>query len=135
VIEDLLKLSLGSIAGSMPSESFTIKEIVEGRRTVRLKDGSVHEISQSDVDRVAQKIPSHLWGLVRLPFVVLKTLGVGTYRIGGDKWAVRAINVLLERKGEEETLNSIEVERLLKEFRSLTFIGIGIDNISIEEDK
>lgn len=89
MFEDILKLSLGAIAESMPAESFTLREAVEGRRTLRLRDGSTHQLRNEEIESLANRVPKYLWGLVKLPFVIVKTNSLGAYKLGGTGGVLR----------------------------------------------
>ncbi|MEM3226072.1 MAG: DUF61 family protein, partial [Saccharolobus sp.] len=67
------------------------------------------------------KIPLYLWSLVKIPFVFIKSIEVGEFFINGEEWNKRALSILLGRE-VSSVISTVDVEILLKQYRSLIFI-------------
>ncbi len=120
-----------TLTGSLPAEQRTLHELLSMRRPqVLLKDGTLHDIDVDELRRMAEDLPWYLHGFVKLPLVVLKA-GPG-FEVKGDRWTLRAVEVLLGRGlrlDPDPQITGDELARLLKNYKSLIFVSL----LSIEE--
>jgi uncharacterized protein (UPF0216 family) len=117
------------LTGLLPAEQLSLEELLKNPRpSVRLRDGTMHRIDREDLERMASRLPWYMHSLTRLPLVVVKD--GESYRLTGDKWSLRSVSLLL--RGElgldpSPVLRLGELERLLRDYRSLVFITIKAD--------
>ncbi|MCY0859500.1 MAG: DUF61 family protein [Sulfolobaceae archaeon] len=134
-ISKFLEFEIRSLIGFSPAEKVTIKEALEGKLSITLSDGTKYELSKDEIEKLSQKIPIYLWSLVRIPFQFVKIDEPNTYKLLGSEWDKKGISILIgERDPAQEYFSSVEIEKLLKEYKSLIFITIDISNLYREEE-
>ena len=114
------------ITGLMPAEYKTLSELLsEEKPAIRLRDGSRHDISREELERLASIVPWYIHSLVKIPIVVVK---IGdTYRLACDRWCMRAVELVLGKDmslDPDPRLRLGEVEELVRGFKSIVFITI-----------
>ncbi len=121
-----------SLFNSTPRYRKSLKHILEKQDyTIELKDGTIHKLDKNEVSLAAQKIPWYLHLRTRIP-IVIEYLSVGDrriFRVSGDKWDRRIVEVLL--KGEfgldgKRVLEYNEVARLISLYKSLFTIILSL---------
>ncbi|MEJ2774986.1 DUF61 family protein [Sulfolobaceae archaeon RB850M] len=136
MIDKIFELGLRNSISFYPDEFVTIKEALEGKNYVTISGSYKHYFDKTELEKLSSKIPIYMWGLVRIPFVIVKTLNVGEYLINGSDWDKKAINILLNKQEFSVCLYTGDVERLIKEFKSLIFITLSpIESAPIEDDE
>ncbi len=125
------------ITGLMPAEYKSLLELLRERKpSIRLRDGSNHLFSREELEKMASEIPWYMHSLVKLPVIVVKE--GNSYRLVGDRWGLRAVQLIL--KGElkftpSPTLSQGDVERLVRDYRSIVFITIRREEQGAEEPR
>ncbi|MCH1771337.1 MULTISPECIES: DUF61 family protein [Metallosphaera] len=134
MFDKIFQLGLRDILDSMPSEYVTLKEAMDGKLEISLNNGFKHKFDPEEVRKLSNAVPLYLWSLVRIPFIVVKLSTPGEYSINGSEWDIKAISTLLNISGKVISVG--QMESLLREFKSLIFITLGYDSISVvNEDK
>jgi len=124
---------LSRLRASQAAERPTLRELLAREPpTLRLQDGTVHEVDRRQLEALARRIPPYLWDLVRLPFQVTLTRyedGARVYTVAGDVWQRRAVELLLRGtmspRGAER-LEPEEFSELLRIAGSLVFTILAV---------
>ncbi|MEM4139004.1 MAG: DUF61 family protein, partial [Sulfolobaceae archaeon] len=87
---------------------------------------------RNQVEKLSKVLPLYMWGLVRLPIVIIKSQEPGIYIVSGSEWEKRAIDIILNSE-KNGILNTSDLERLLREFDSIIFITLSVSLINFEE--
>ncbi|MEM0304048.1 MAG: DUF61 family protein [Saccharolobus sp.] len=121
MIDKIIKLGFNDVFSSVPSQYVTIKDAIEGNTRIKLNNGFYHEFNKDELIDLSTKIPLYLWSLVKIPFIFIKSIEVGEFFINGEEWNKRALSILLGRE-VSSVISTVDVEILLKQYRSLIFI-------------
>jgi len=131
VIDKIFDFGFKDIFNSLPKEYVTLTDAVKGKTRISLGNGITHEMKKTELDKLSSKIPVYMWSMVKIPFLVIKTENVGEYLISGSDWQKRAISFLVER--DVEFLSTVDVERLIREYRSIIFISLTNTSLHLDE--
>ena len=134
MIDKVFKLGLEGLLNYFPSERVTLGEVLRGKNRLKLSDGSDFEISIKEAEEAARKVPVYLWELVKLPVVILKLPYPGAYTVEDHKWNRELLKYLLNK--EDASYISVgEVEKLIRDYKSLVFISLSVSVTSGTEDR
>ncbi len=131
MIDKIFDLGFKDIFNSLPKEFITITDAIKGKNTVLLGNGIPHVMKESEIMSLSSKIPVYMWSMVRIPFLVVKTTNVGEYLISGSEWQKKAISLLIGR--ETDFLSTVDVEELIKGYRSIIFISLTNSLMHLDE--
>jgi uncharacterized protein (UPF0216 family) len=106
-----------------PQEFVTLKQALDGNNYVKVNGGFKHYFKKEELEKLSKNLPLYLWDLVKIPFVIVKTLNPGEYVLNGSEWENKAISVLL-KKDIKSYMTIGEVEKIIKEYKSLVFITL-----------
>ncbi len=113
---------------SLAAERPTMRELLaRDPPTIRLQDGTLHEVDREQLEALAGIIPRYLWSLVRLPFTVQLVRyedGTRVYAVTGDVWQRRAVELIVRGRMSPDGLERLEPEefrRLLRAAGSMVF--------------
>ncbi|MCE4614135.1 MAG: DUF61 family protein [Desulfurococcales archaeon] len=121
-----------SLFNTTPRKRKSLKHILEEQDyTIELKDGTIHKLDKNEVIYAAENIPWYLHPRTLIP-IVIEYAAVGdkrVFRVMGDKWDRRIVEVLL--KGEfgvegERILEYNEVAKLISLYKSLFTIILSL---------
>ncbi|AAY80680.1 DUF61 family protein [Sulfolobus acidocaldarius] len=137
MIDKVFDLGFKSLLSYYPDEFVTLKDALNGKLSIRLKSKDLrHRFDKLEVEKLSQVLPIYLWDLVKLPFIVVKTLNTGEYAVSGSQWEVRSLSIILQKEIKNTFLSTGDVEKLIKEYKSLIFITISsVGNIITEEGR
>lgn len=130
MIDKLIDLGLKDLFSTYPAKTLKLSEVLAGNYSIPLTNGITHYFDKKEVERLSEILPIYMWGLVDIPIVLAKTTTPGEYVIKGGEYAVRAIGRILNKEDLGQSLTSIEVDSLIKRFRSIVFISLSLDNIT-----
>ena len=125
MIDKVFKLGLDGLLNYYPSERVTLGEVLKGRNRLKLSDGTEFEISIKEAEEVAHKVPVYLWELVKLPVVILKLPYPGAYTVEDHKWNRELLKYLLNKE-DTSYISFGEVEKLIRDYKSLVFISLSV---------
>ncbi len=114
-----------------PAEQLTLDELT-GRSYIRLTDGTVHDMDPYEVKRLLQLVPSYFRAFMKVPLLVgyvRQEDGSARYVVMGDRWQRRLAEIMVRGDYSSEGLSELTVDEfvsLLKGFRSLVFVSLGI---------
>lgn len=134
MIDKIFNLGFRGLLNYSPVESVTLLDALSGKLSYKLSSGDLAELNKEQIDKLSKILPPYMWGLVRLPIVVLKTQEPGVYIVSGGDWEKKAIDLILNSE-KNGILNTSDLERLLKEFDSIIFITLSVSLINFEEYK
>jgi len=134
LIDKIFNLGFRGLLNYSPVESVTLLDALSGKLSYKLSSGDLAELNKEQIDKLSKILPPYMWGLVRLPIVVLKTQEPGVYIVSGGDWEKKAIDLILNSE-KNGILNTSDLERLLKEFDSIIFITLSVSLINFEEYK
>jgi len=134
LIDKIFNLGFRGLLNYSPVESVTLLDALSGKLSYKLSSGDLVELNKEQIDKLSKILPPYMWGLVRLPIVVLKTQEPGVYIVSGGDWEKKAIDLILNSE-KNGILNTSDLERLLKEFDSIIFITLSVSLINFEEYK
>ncbi len=117
VIQDII-----TINNLTPAERITLAEALQGKREVKLRDGSTHLMEANELERLASRLPSWMKWLLKVPIVIIRD-PFGKYK-ATDQWTEEALKILV---GE---LLEANVSKLIRDYPSLIFIMV---TINVEE--
>jgi uncharacterized protein (UPF0216 family) len=124
---------LSRLRASQAAERPTLRELLARKPpTLRLQDGTIHEVDRRQLELVSRRIPPYLWDLVRLPFQVTLARyedGARVYMLAGDVWQRRAVELLLHGTMSPRGLERLEPEEyreLLRLAGSLVFTILSV---------
>lgn len=134
MLDKIIELGIKDILGSLPAERVTLLEALRGKLKIRLNNGYFHELDPEEVRKFSSKIPLYLWSLVKVPIIISKLLNIGEYNISESEWDRKALTYILGR--DFLYLTTVDVEELLKQYKTLIFISLSSSNIflNLEED-
>ena len=121
-----------SLFNAIPRERKSLKHVIDAQDyAVELRDGTIHRLDKNEVMLAAQKIPWYLHPRTRIP-IIIEYSSMGdkrVFRVTGDKWDRRIVEVLLE--GEfgldgKRVLEYNEVARLISLYKSLFAIILSL---------
>ncbi|BCS94243.1 hypothetical protein L3N51_01112 [Metallosphaera sp. J1] len=133
MFDKIFQLGLRDILDSMPAEYVTLKEAMDGKLEITLNNGFKHKFDPDEVKKLSSAVPLYLWSMVRIPFIVVKLSTPGEYSINGSEWDMKAISSILNISGNVISVG--QMESLLREFKSLIFITLGYDSISVVNEE
>lgn len=134
MIDKIFEIGLKNFLNLYPQEFVTIKEALDNKLKIKLSGNFIQELDKEEVKKLSQKIPIYLWSLVKVPFVIVKTLNPGEYLVDGSEWEKKALSILLN-KDVSYGLTTSDVEKLIKEYKSLIVITLSPINIGDETDE
>jgi uncharacterized protein (UPF0216 family) len=117
---------------SLPAKRRSLKEILETRDYfIRLKNGTRHRLDPIEIDDLSNKIPWYLYPKTMLPIIIeyVDQGGKKVFKVSGDKWDRRIVEVLLKGEFSVDGVNVLEyseVSRLLSLYKSLLTIIISM---------
>ncbi len=123
MLDKIIDLGFKDILSSLPSETITLNDAVQGKTEIKLKNGFIHEMDKNEILKLSNIIPMYLWALVKVPFIILKLDSPGEYAINGSEWDKKALSIVLN-KDTENFISSLDVEKLMKDYKSLIFITL-----------
>jgi uncharacterized protein (UPF0216 family) len=121
-----------SLFNTTPKERKSLKHIIEEHDyIVHLKDGSIHRLDRDEITQAAERIPWYLHPRALIPIIIeYTTIGdKRVFRVTGDKWDRRIVEVLL--RGEfgvdgKSILEYREVAKLISLYKSLFTIILSL---------
>ena len=122
---------IATLAGYMPSKQITLAELNSGVRRITLASGLEHEIDDSEASRLLSEVPYYFWDLMKIPIIfyyIRWNDGSVSYRVQGDVWQRRLVEILLTGDYSSTGISEItseEFRKLLKSYKSLIFVSIG----------
>ena len=134
MIDKIFEIGLKNFLSFYPQEFITIREALDNKLKIKLTGGFSQELNKEEVKKLSQRIPIYLWSLVKIPFVIVKTLTPGEYLVNGSEWEKRALSIILN-KDVSLGLSTGDVEKLIKEYKSLIVITLSHTNMSDEENE
>lgn len=123
MIDKIFDIGLKNFLNFYPQEFVTIREALDGKLDIRLSGNYTHHIKLEEIQKLSSLIPIYLWSLVKIPFVIVKTLEPGEYLINGSEWEIKALSILLN-KDLSKGLRTGEVEKLIKDYKSIIIITL-----------
>ncbi len=125
MFDKILELGLKEIFGSSPAERVTLKEALDGKNKIKLNNGFCHELNMNEVKNFSSKVPLYLWSLIKLPILIIKLPEPGQFSLEGSEWDKKAVSLILNKEeGDKIILNTIDVESLLRQYKTLIFITL-----------
>ena len=134
MIDKVFEIGLKNFLNFYPQEFVTIREALDNKLKIRLNGGFTQELNKEEVNKLSQKVPIYLWSLVKIPFVIVKTLTPGEYIVNGSEWEKKALSIILN-KDVSLGLSTSDVEKLIKEYKSLIIITLSPISMSDEVDE
>lgn len=123
MFDKIFDIGLKGTISYYPQEFVTIKEALDGKSFVTVNGGYKHYFDKKELEKLSKNIPLYLWDLVKIPFVIVKTLNPGEYVLNGSEWENKAVSILL-KKDIKGFLTVGDVEKIIKEYKSLVFITL-----------
>ncbi|BCU71167.1 DUF61 family protein [Stygiolobus caldivivus] len=123
MFDKIFDIGLKSAISYYPQEFVTLKEALDGKDYVTVNGGFKHVFKKDELDKLSKNLPLYLWDLVKIPFVIVKTLNVGEYILNGSEWENKAISILL-KKDIKSFMTIGDVEKIIKDYKSLVFITL-----------
>ncbi|ABU82571.1 DUF61 family protein [Ignicoccus hospitalis] len=115
-----------SINQSVPQERVLLKAAAEGRRLIKLRDGSEHLMDTDELNEMINLLPSWMKWVVRVPLLLAYEPLTGVVKVLGSEWDEKAVRRLVGID-KEEPLRLYHLERLITRFSSLVFIIFEVD--------
>ncbi|BFI74153.1 DUF61 family protein [Sulfurisphaera ohwakuensis] len=134
MIDKIFEIGLKNFLSFYPQDFVSIREALDGKLNIRLSDGYSHLLKKEEVEKISHYIPLYLWSLVRIPFVILKTMEPGEYIVNGSEWEIKALSILLN-KDVSKGLRTGDIEKLIKEYKSLIIITLSPINLANEDEE
>lgn len=134
MIDKIFDLGLKDFVSFYPQEFVTLREALDGKLEIKLNGGFTHHFNEEEVKRLSKIIPIYMWSLIKLPFVIVKTLQPGEYLVNGSEWELKALSLILD-KDVKFGLRTGDVEKLIKNFKSLIIITLSPIGISSEDEE
>ena len=134
MIDKIFDIGLKNFLSFYPQEFVTIREALDGKLEIKLNGGFTQELDKEEINKLSHVIPIYLWSLVKVPFVIVKTLTPGEYLLNGGDWEKKALSIVLN-KDVSLGLRVGDVEKLIKEYKSLIIITLSPINMSNEADE
>lgn len=129
IVESKYREELRKLSSYWPAEYLTLKQLSEGKRRIRLQTGGEHVFPDDEVSRLLSTIPPYFHELMKVPVTLRyeRVGGVARYKVLGDHWQRRLVELMLSGKysyhGREE-LSVEEFIKLLKRYKSLVFVSV-----------
>ncbi|MCE4601355.1 MAG: DUF61 family protein [Desulfurococcales archaeon] len=128
-VERKYREELRRLSSYWPAEYLTLRELRDGKRLVKLQTGETHALAEDEVERLLEAVPFYFHDLVRIPITLRyeKVGGVARYRVLGDRWQRRLVEILLTGNYSYRGLEELSVEefiRLLRMYKSLVFVSV-----------
>ncbi|AWR97798.1 DUF61 family protein [Acidianus sulfidivorans JP7] len=133
MLDKIIELGLKDILSGLPSERVTLKDALSGHLKIRLNNGTFHNLDEREVKDFSSKIPLYLWSLVKIPIIITKSFEVGEYDILESEWDKKALGYVLGR--DFLYLTTVDVEELLRSYKTLIFITLSSSNIFLTTEK
>ncbi|MGC9209938.1 MAG: DUF61 family protein [Acidilobus sp.] len=114
-----------------PAEQVSLDEL-PSRASVRLLDGTVHEMDPDEVRRLLSIVPPYFRPFMKVPLLVGYVKhedGTARYVVMGDRWQRRLAELMVRGDYSADGLSELSVDdfvRVLKEFRSLVFVSLSV---------
>jgi uncharacterized protein (UPF0216 family) len=131
ILVEKLKKDIGNLRAYWPKDFITLADIIkESNAHITLVSGELHEVDKDQLRKLLDKIPEYLWDLIKVPFTFRYEKdkdGRSWYRVVGDRWQRRALEILLYGKISSEGLEKLNVEefrKLVTEYNSLIFVSM-----------
>jgi len=134
MIDKILDIGLKNFLSFYPQEFVTIREALDGKLEIKLNGGFTLDLNKEEINKLSHIIPIYLWSLVKVPFVIIKTLTPGEYLVNGSDWEKKALSIILN-KDASLGLRIGDVEKLIKEYKSLIIIALSPINMSNEAEE
>ncbi|MCY0849569.1 DUF61 family protein [Sulfuracidifex metallicus] len=131
MIDKIFDLGFKDVFSSLPKEFVTINDALKGKNTIKLVNGIAHQMKSEEIEKLSSNIPIYMWSMVKIPFIIVKTMNVGEYLISGSEWEKRGIWTLIGR--ESDSLTTVDVEELIKKYRSIIFISLTSSFMQLDE--
>ncbi|MCE4618618.1 MAG: DUF61 family protein [Desulfurococcales archaeon] len=130
-VETRYREELRKLSSYWPAEYVTLQELSEGKTTIRLQTGGSHTFSPDEVSKLLETIPTYFHKLMRVPITLRyeRIGGVSQYKVLGDQWQRRLVELLLTEKYSyqgKDVLSVNEFIQLLKKYKSLVFVSVTI---------
>ena len=128
-VEKKYKEELRRLSSYWPAEYISLADARRGVRTIRLQTGETHTFEENEINLLLNTIPSYFHNLMKLPvtFRYTRMGGVARYRVLGDQWQRRLVEIILTGQytyqGREE-LTVEEFIKLLRKYKSLVFVSV-----------
>lgn len=133
----MLNHEIRKLNSHLPKKRKTLKELLkENRPSISTIRGEESSINKTDLERLSRQIPSEEWEKVRLPFVLMRMLGLGpgAYELLGDpfeQYILARLATSLRGDFEDFTRNlkgpfvfyRPQIIDLMKEMHSLIVLG------------
>jgi len=134
MIDKVFEIGLKNFLNFYPQEFVTIREALDNKLKIKMNGGFTQELNKEEVNKLSQKVPIYLWSLVKIPFVIVKTLTPGEYIVNGSEWEKKALSIILN-KDVSLGLSTSDVEKLIKEYKSLIIITLSPISMSDDADE
>ena len=121
-----------SLNTSLPAKRRSLKDILETRDYfVTLKNGTRHRFDPVEIEKLSDRVPWYLYPRTMLPIIIeyVDQGGKKVFRVAGDRWDRRIVEVLLRGEFSVEGVSVLEygeVSRLLSLYKSLLTIIISM---------
>lgn len=134
MIDKIFEVGLKNFLNFYPQEFVTIREALDGKLEIRVSGGFTQSLEFSEVKKLSGVVPIYLWSLVKLPFIIVKTLEPGEYLVNGSEWEKKALSMVIG-KDVSLGLRTGDIEKLIKEYKSLIIITLSPISMSDEADE
>ncbi len=131
IIERKYRSDIRRLASYWPVEQITLMQAHDGKISIRLQNGEIHDFSPEEINILLEQVPRFLWKLFSIP-IMLRYENIGGerfYRVLGDIWQRRLVEIMLTGnytyKGKE-TLTISEFSIIIRRFKSLIFVSLSI---------
>ncbi len=125
------KDDISKLRNRWPAEQLTLDELIN-RTYVKLTDGTVHDMDPYEVRRLISIVPPYFRPFMRVPLLVSYVRnqdGTSRYLVMGDRWQRRLAELMVREEYSADGIGELSVDEfvyLLKGFRSLVFVSLGI---------
>ncbi|BFH74324.1 DUF61 family protein [Sulfurisphaera javensis] len=134
MIDKIFEIGLKNFLSFYPQEFVSLRDALNGKLSIKLSDGYSHTMKIEEIKKLSNIIPIYLWSLVKIPFVIVKTLDPGEYLVNGSEWEIKALSILLN-KDVSKGLRTGDVEKIIKEYKSLIIITLSPISIAKEDEE
>ncbi|ARM76565.1 DUF61 family protein [Acidianus manzaensis] len=133
MLDKIFELGLKDILAGLPSERVSLRDAISGHLRIKLNNGYFHELNEKEVKDFSSKVPLYLWSLVKVPIIITKSFEIGEYDVIDNEWDKKALSYVLGK--DFLYLTTVDVEELLKAYKTLIFITLSSSNIFLTTEK
>lgn len=131
LVESKYREELRKLSSYWPAEYLTLSQLSRGQNKILLQTGGTHTLAREEVEELTAIVPSYFHQLMKVPITLRyeRIGGVTQYRVLGDRWQRRLVELMLTGRysyNGKEVLSVNEFIALLKKYKTLVFVSVTV---------